>query len=136
MNCMRPGLTPSTKTFCPMMNESVSSVSTWAALGRRLTPASERRRRWSSMMRLSTALDGRRFVSVCSSRSDLHKGEEVIDKGVGPSTTLAWPGWKQPDIPVEVDTARLETSWFKNGFAKCLLLYYPSSEFKSVVNVY
>jgi hypothetical protein len=24
--------------------------------------------------------------------------------------TLAWPGWKQPDIPVEVDTARLETS--------------------------
>ncbi len=24
-------------------------------------------------------------------------------KGVGPSTTLAWPGWKQPDIPVKVD---------------------------------
>ncbi len=34
----------------------------------------------------------------------------VIDKGVGSSTTLAWPDWKQPDIPVEVDTARLETS--------------------------
>ncbi len=34
----------------------------------------------------------------------------VRTKGVGPSTTLAWPGWKQPDIPVEVDTARLETS--------------------------
>ncbi len=33
-----------------------------------------------------------------------------IFKGVGLSTTLAWPGWKQPDIPVEVDTARLETS--------------------------
>jgi hypothetical protein len=31
-------------------------------------------------------------------------------KGVGPSTTLAWPGWRQPDIPVEVDTARVETS--------------------------
>ncbi len=31
-------------------------------------------------------------------------------KGVGPSTTLAWPGWKQSDIPVEMDTARLETS--------------------------
>ncbi len=31
-------------------------------------------------------------------------------KGVGPSTTLAWPAWKQPDIPVEVDTARLETN--------------------------
>ncbi len=26
------------------------------------------------------------------------------------STTLAWPGWKQPDVPVEVDTAQLETS--------------------------
>jgi hypothetical protein len=25
---------------------------------------------------------------------------------------------------VEVDTARLETSQFKNGFAKCVLLYY------------
>jgi hypothetical protein len=24
--------------------------------------------------------------------------------------TLAWPDWMQPDIPVEVDTARLETS--------------------------
>ena len=31
-------------------------------------------------------------------------------KGEEPSTTLAWPGWKQPDIPVEVDTARLEAS--------------------------
>jgi hypothetical protein len=116
---MRPGLTPSTKTFCPMMKESVSSVRTWAALGRRLTPASERRRRWSSMMRLSTALDGRRFVSVCSSRSDLRKGGgEVIDKGVGPSTTLAWTGWKQPDIPVEVDTARLEISLTEAGVLK------------------
>ncbi len=25
---------------------------------------------------------------------------KVRYKGVGPSTTLAWPGWKQPDIPV------------------------------------
>ena len=40
----------------------------------------------------------------------LEKGRYVMLKGVGPSTTLAWPGWKQPDIPVEVDTARLETS--------------------------
>ncbi len=60
----------------------------------------------------------------------------VETKGVELSTTLAWPGWKQPDIPVEVDTARLETSRFKNGAAKCVLLYYHSSEFKSVVNVY
>jgi hypothetical protein len=40
-------------------------------------------------------------------------------QGGRPSTNLAWPGWKQPDIPVEVDTARLETCRFKNGFAKC-----------------
>ncbi len=26
----------------------------------------------------------------------------LITKGVGPSTTLAWPGWKQPEIAVEV----------------------------------
>jgi hypothetical protein len=31
-------------------------------------------------------------------------------KGVGPGPTLAWPGWRKPDIPVEVDTDRLETS--------------------------
>ncbi len=31
-------------------------------------------------------------------------------KGVGPGPTLAWPSWEQPDIPVEVDTDRLETS--------------------------
>ncbi len=34
----------------------------------------------------------------------------VLNKGVGPDPTLAWPGWKQPDIPVEVDTDRLEIS--------------------------
>jgi hypothetical protein len=32
------------------------------------------------------------------------------DQGVGPSTTLAWSGWMQPDIAMEADTARLETS--------------------------
>ena len=26
-------------------------------------------------------------------------------KGVGPGPTLAWPGWKQLDISVKVDTA-------------------------------
>ncbi len=44
-----------------------------------------------------------------------------MTKVVGPSTTLAWPVWKQPDIPVEVDTARLETSrteyWHGEGAA-------------------
>jgi hypothetical protein len=61
---------------------------------------------------------------------------KVLLKGVGPSTTLAWPGWKQPDIPVEVDTARLNTSRFKKCYEKCVLLYYPSTEFKSAFNVY
>ncbi len=49
-------------------------------------------------------------------------------KGVGPSTTLAWSGWKQPDIAVELDTARLERSQFKKCCENCVLLYYPSSE--------
>jgi hypothetical protein len=40
------------------------------------------------------------------------------DKGVGPGPTLAWPGWKQPDIPVEVDTGRLETSRSEAGVLK------------------
>ncbi len=31
-------------------------------------------------------------------------GVRIIIKGVGPGPTLAWPGWRQPDIPVEVDT--------------------------------
>ncbi len=35
------------------------------------------------------------------------KGLGVQAKEVGPGPTLAWPGWKQPDIPVEVDTDRL-----------------------------
>ncbi len=43
-------------------------------------------------------------------------------KGVGPNTTLAWPGWKQPYIPVEVDTARLETSPTEAGDLKILSL--------------
>ena len=43
-------------------------------------------------------------------------------KGVGPGPTLAWPGWKQPDIPVEVDTGRLETSRWEAGVLKKLSL--------------
>ncbi len=39
-------------------------------------------------------------------------------KGVGRAPTLAWPGWKQPDIPVEVDTDRLETSCSETGVLK------------------
>jgi hypothetical protein len=39
-----------------------------------------------------------------------------IAKGVGPGPTLAWPGWKQPDIPVEVDTGRLETDVGRQEF--------------------
>jgi hypothetical protein len=40
----------------------------------------------------------------------------VHAKGVGPGPTLAWPGWKQPDIPVEVDTGRLETEVGRQEF--------------------
>jgi hypothetical protein len=43
-------------------------------------------------------------------------------KRVGPGTLLAWPGWKQPDIPVEVDTGRLETSRTEEGVLKILSL--------------
>ncbi len=46
----------------------------------------------------------------------------VFTKGVGPDTTLAWAGWKQPDIPVEVDTYWLETSRTEAGVLKKLSL--------------
>ena len=49
--------------------------------------------------------------------------------------TLAWPGWKQSVIAVEVDTGRLETSRFKKCYANCVLLYFPSTEIKSAFNV-
>jgi hypothetical protein len=48
--------------------------------------------------------------------------EAVLNKGVGPDPTLAWPGWKQPDISVEVDTDRLETSHTEVGVLKKLSL--------------
>ncbi len=48
---------------------------------------------------------------------------------VGPGLTLAWPGWKQPDISVKVDTARLEAGQFKKCCMECVLQYYPSTEF-------
>jgi hypothetical protein len=35
---------------------------------------------------------------------------------------MAWPGWKQPDIAVEVDTDRLETSHPEAGVLKKLIL--------------
>ena len=40
----------------------------------------------------------------------------VWPKGVGPGPTLAWPGWKQPDIPVGVDTGRLNTDVGRQEF--------------------
>jgi hypothetical protein len=57
-------------------------------------------------------------------------------KGVGPGPTLAWPGWKQPDISVKVDTARLEAGQLKKCCMECVILYYPSTEFQSTFNVY
>ncbi len=55
-------------------------------------------------------------------------GRRGTTKGVGPGPTLAWAGWRQPDIPVEVDTDRLETSRFKKCYANCVLLYFPSTD--------
>ncbi len=46
----------------------------------------------------------------------------LVNKGVGPGPTLAWPGWKQPDIPVEVETDQLETSRSEAGVLKKLSL--------------
>ncbi len=60
----------------------------------------------------------------------------ICTKGVGRGPTLAWPGWKQSVIAVEVDTGRLETSRFKKCSANCVLLYFPSTEIKSAFNVY
>jgi hypothetical protein len=57
-------------------------------------------------------------------------------KGVGRGPTLAWPGWKQSVIAVEVDTGRLETIRFKKCYANCVLLYFPSTEIKSAFNVH
>jgi len=37
-----------------------------------------------------------------------------LHKGVGPSTTLAWPGWKQPDVAVKVDGHDLKQAGSKN----------------------
>jgi hypothetical protein len=83
-------------------------------------------------------LDGPRGHGTGIRGMRAYHGRGAPYKGVGgPSTTLAWPGRKQPDIPVEVvDTPRLETSRFKNGFAIVVLQYYPSTEFKSAFNVY
>jgi hypothetical protein len=50
--------------------------------------------------RYKTTRPGRFWASV----ANLCHGENaVFSKGVGPSTTLACPGWEQPDISVKVD---------------------------------
>ncbi len=53
-------------------------------------------------------------------RWDRHFGTQA--QGGRADTTLAWAGWKQPDIPVEVDTYRLETSRTEAGVLKKLSL--------------
>ncbi len=81
-------------------------------------------------------------ISHCLAQGEGQGGGEgewdtkVPIKRVGPSMTLAWPGWKQSDIAVEVDMGRLEESRFKKCCANCELLYFPSTEFKSAFNVY
>ncbi len=53
------------------------------------------------------------FIETCLN----HRG---LTKGVGPGATLAWPGWKQPDISVKMDTARLETGQSKKCCIECV----------------
>jgi hypothetical protein len=69
----------------------------------------------------------RQFVAVTGGSGGVVRF--VMYKGVGRGPTLAWPGWKQPDISVKVDTARLEAGQFKKCCMECVLLYYPSTEF-------
>jgi hypothetical protein len=57
----------------------------------------------------------------------------VQKKRVRPGPTLAWPGWKQPDISVKVDTARLEAGQFKKCCMECVLLYYTIKRVDEVV---
>ncbi len=68
--------------------------------------------------------------------SSVFGSSKDVPKGVGRGPTLAWPGWKQSVIAVEVDTGRLETSRFKKCYANCVLIYFPSTEIKSAFNVY
>ena len=60
--------------------------------------------------------------SVATDSDLIHHTYQYSIKGVGPGPTLAWPGWKQPDVPVEVDTDRLETSCSEVGVLKKLSL--------------
>jgi hypothetical protein len=48
---------------------------------------------------------------------------------------FAWPGWKQSDISVEMEPARLGNSRFKKGCVKCVLLSYPSTELEATLTV-
>jgi hypothetical protein len=84
--------------------------------------------------RRATRKTGRRDCNRKMGAEDRLKESQT--KGVGPGPTLAWPGWKQPDISVKVDTAPLEAGQFKKCCMECVLLYYPSTEFQSTFNVY
>ncbi len=62
------------------------------------------------------------------------RGLYFMTKGVGRAQhdfSLAWleAAWYRS----ESAQARLETGRFKEGFVKCVLLYYPSTEFESTV---
>jgi hypothetical protein len=62
------------------------------------------------------------FLILNSTSLEYTGGGGGGDQGVGPGPTLAWPGWKQPDVPVEVDTDQLETSRSEAGVLKKLSL--------------
>ncbi len=61
------------------------------------------------------------FPDIVYMYSILLQDLRIPPKGVVPGTPLAWPGWKQPNIPVEVDTGRLKTSPMEEGVFKKLI---------------
>jgi hypothetical protein len=83
-----------------------------------------------------TVSDSQLHANLKMCLTNVERKNYVVAKGVGPGPTLAWPGWKQPDISVKVDTARLEAGQFKKCWMECVLLYYPRTEFQSTFNVY
>ncbi len=73
---------------------------------------------------------------LCTEKGGLTN--RVYSKGVGPGMTLAWPGWKQSDIAVEVDTGRragsknvVQTVYYSTSLelnSRVLLMYNDTVE--------
>ncbi len=141
----RPNAAVIPYSLAAVRSEASATASCSASLFRMWTAARNLVRRQSDTRRPSRSDSTQAAAgAVRSSRTrTLQRGKLLMtarnmvrSKGVGPSTTVAWPGWKQPDIAVKVDTARLNTSRCKKCCEKCVLLYYPSTKFKSAFDAY